>query len=492
MPNNTETDKTKEDESATETKEEDRTESKAETIKYVYGNGLISQTDTNGCRYYHYNHLGSTMQLTDKDGNVTDRYTYGTYGELLSGDTEHTRFLYNGRYGVTTDENGLYYMRTRYYNTDIRRFINQDIITGSIGNSRSLNRYAYVQGNPVSYTDPFGLSPLNAMADTVGHAVLDLIGSIPVFGAPANILNCYWYYKEKNYEMAVMSGIAILPGVGQFIGAGLKAFKYTRAAQYIITTTKFAGSMANCMIAVGTCIDTGKRIYHDIRNGKFGLNVNTVANIATIGISAFAAAVSGKEMAGAGVELTNMVAEDTTALAGKVKEAVGNLGSKIKNSLGTFGREIEVYASEPQNSINYKKILNVGAGTRSIPCAINIDINPTIEGVIFGDVNDLSQFADGSFDHVIALNPYNYNLLDSDVPRILKDEGIMSVAGNYSNKYFKKIYNASPENLRQAGFEIVSKGEAAGVFIKYGGKVTGGDREIKGRSLQIILRKVGG
>ena len=155
-----------------------------------------------------------------------------------------------------------------------------------------------------------GLSPLNAMADTVGHAVLDLIGSIPVFGAPANILNCYWYYKEKNYEMAVMSGIAILPGVGQFIGAGLKAFKYTRAAQYIITTTKFAGSMANCMIAVGTCIDTGKRIYHDIRNGKFGLNVNTVANIATIGISAFAAAVSGKEMAGTGVELTNMVAED--------------------------------------------------------------------------------------------------------------------------------------------------------------------------------------
>ena len=216
-------------------------------------------------------------------------------------------------------------MRARYYNTDIRRFINQDIITGSIGNSQSLNRYAYVQGNPVSYTDPFGLSPLNAMADAVGHAVLDLIGSIPVFGAPANILNCYWYCKEGNREMAVMSGIAILPGVGQFIGAGAKALKLTRTSQYIITATKFAGSMANCMIAVGTCIETGKRIYHDIRNGKFGLNVNTIANIATIGLSVFAAAVSGKEMAGAGVELANMVAEDLHEFGVKVDTLLSRL-----------------------------------------------------------------------------------------------------------------------------------------------------------------------
>ena len=65
---------------------------------------------------------------------------------------------YSGRLSYMKDENGIYYMRARYYNTDIRRFINQDIITGSIGNSQSLNRYAYVQGNPVSYTDPFGLS----------------------------------------------------------------------------------------------------------------------------------------------------------------------------------------------------------------------------------------------------------------------------------------------------------------------------------------------
>ena len=112
--------------------------------------------------------------------------------------------------------------------------------------------------------------------------------------------------------------------------------------------------------------------------------------------------------------------------------------------------------------------------------------------MLFGDANDLNQFASGQFDHVIALNPYKYNLLESDVPRVLKDGGIMSVTGNYSNKYFKKIYNLSPETLRQAGFEIVSKGDAGSAFIKYGGKVTGGVRQTQGKPLQIILRKVGG
>lgn len=67
----------------------------------------------------------------------------------------------------------------------------------------------------------------------------------------------------------------------------------------------------------------------------------------------------------------------------------------------------------------------------------------------------------------------------------------MSVTGNYSNKYFKSIYNASPEVLSEAGFEVVFKGNAGSVFLKYGGKVTGGVRQTQGTPLQIILKKVG-
>ena len=48
-------------------------------------------------------------------------------------------------------------MRGRYYSPELRRFINADIIPGEISDSTSLNRYAYVNGNPVSNIDPFGL-----------------------------------------------------------------------------------------------------------------------------------------------------------------------------------------------------------------------------------------------------------------------------------------------------------------------------------------------
>ncbi|KIV57301.1 RHS repeat-associated core domain-containing protein, partial [Aneurinibacillus migulanus] len=102
---------------------------------------------------------GSTVALTDENGQVTDTYTYGHYGEALEhqGETEQP-FQYNGRDGVMTDPNGLYYMRARYYNPEIKRFVNRDVVAGTIGDAQTLNRYAYVNGNPISYVDPFGLS----------------------------------------------------------------------------------------------------------------------------------------------------------------------------------------------------------------------------------------------------------------------------------------------------------------------------------------------
>ncbi|MDP4095829.1 pre-toxin TG domain-containing protein [Paenibacillus sp. P96] len=108
---------------------------------------------------YHYDRRGSTVALTDAAGEVTDTYEYGAYGELFSHEGNSTQpFLYNGRDGVMTDANGLYHMRARYYNPEIKRFINRDVVTGTVTDTPTLNRYAYVNGNPISYVDPFGLS----------------------------------------------------------------------------------------------------------------------------------------------------------------------------------------------------------------------------------------------------------------------------------------------------------------------------------------------
>ena len=61
-----------------------------------------------------------------------------------------TPFLFNGRFGVMSDPNGLYFMRARFYSPDIKRFVNQDVLLGEVGEGQSLNRYAFVTGRPVT------------------------------------------------------------------------------------------------------------------------------------------------------------------------------------------------------------------------------------------------------------------------------------------------------------------------------------------------------
>lgn len=87
-------------------------------------------------------------------------------------------FGYNGRDGVVTDTNGLCYMRARYYSPDMRRFINADIIAGKISNAVTLNRYAYANGNPVSFIDPFGLWSLKGAWNSFTNWVSDTANNV--------------------------------------------------------------------------------------------------------------------------------------------------------------------------------------------------------------------------------------------------------------------------------------------------------------------------
>lgn len=52
--------------------------------------------------------------MTDQSGATTDTFQYAPYGELVN----------RGEEGMMTDENGLCCMGARYYNPDIKRFIN--------------------------------------------------------------------------------------------------------------------------------------------------------------------------------------------------------------------------------------------------------------------------------------------------------------------------------------------------------------------------------
>jgi RHS repeat-associated protein len=109
--------------------------------------------------YLHTDHLGSTSTTTCGNsacgtlGAVLARQSYYAYG----GVRQTTGVLPTdiGYTGQRLDGTGLMYYGARYYSSLLGRFVNADTVVPG-GGPQGLNRYGYVLGNPLKYTDPTG------------------------------------------------------------------------------------------------------------------------------------------------------------------------------------------------------------------------------------------------------------------------------------------------------------------------------------------------
>lgn len=125
---------------------------------YVYGYGLLAQINAaDVARYYHFDTTGHTMALTDSASSVTDRYAYTPYGGTTTTGTTVNPFRFVGQFGVTDENNGLHFMRARYYSAEASRFISLDALEGGMEEPLSLDRYTYVRSSPIGGVDPSGL-----------------------------------------------------------------------------------------------------------------------------------------------------------------------------------------------------------------------------------------------------------------------------------------------------------------------------------------------
>ena len=322
------------------TSEEKYKEEVSNTIICYYGNGLLYEDNEKGTYYHHYNNIGSTIFLTNSSGKIVEEYSYGTYGELLSGDTSKTKYLYNGQYGIQTEINGLLYMRTRYYNPEVKRFINQDTVLGSITNSQSLNRYAYVQGNPISLVDPFGMSPENGK-NAIGHTLLDFMGLIPGIGFVFDAANSAWYVAEDNYTMAALAAFAAIPGLGDAVSAGMLATKGAKAAELckIIKKLGYASKVAE---NVGELAINGVTAYVDYAIKEKEFSIDTVASLLAAGLNGFGIYASIKRYNSVSVEVGKVTdgVEGGNKVADKVSESSST--TKVTSNLGN---EIDITPS---------------------------------------------------------------------------------------------------------------------------------------------------
>ena len=205
---------------------------------YIYVAGLpIEQIAPDGTiLYYLHNRQGSTVALTDQQGNIIASYSYSPYGTLtcdtatsnqpasscigssgipptpptppgatqsstmcLSRAIEANHFLYDGQYLDTIS--GLYYLRARWYDPATAQFTSVDALVAITGQP-----YSYASGNPVNGADNTGAA---STYSCVG--VSDLVSmniSTTIAGCQPGGFNGVWVYTPLISYIQSHSGSA--------------------------------------------------------------------------------------------------------------------------------------------------------------------------------------------------------------------------------------------------------------------------------------------
>jgi RHS repeat-associated protein len=125
------------------------------TTQNLFGQGLdVNLARFSGSQdlYYIQDGANSVAVIVDAAQSVQNLYDYDAWGNVLNKvENVQNRYGFAGR--ELDEESGLYDLRARQYNPTNGRFAQEDPLDAHTG--RSL--YTYVENNPISFGDPFGM-----------------------------------------------------------------------------------------------------------------------------------------------------------------------------------------------------------------------------------------------------------------------------------------------------------------------------------------------
>ena len=151
-------------------------------IGFEYSNGTDESV-----YYYQRNLLGDVIAIYDTTGTKVVEYSYDAWGNCTIKDTTTNYILAHAnpiRYrGYYYDEGTkLYYLNSRYYSPEWRRFISPDDTYYLDPESvNGLNLYCYCNNDPVNFVDPSGHLAISAI----------LISMAIGFGIGAAVSGCF-------------------------------------------------------------------------------------------------------------------------------------------------------------------------------------------------------------------------------------------------------------------------------------------------------------
>jgi len=128
----------------------------SQNTHYIHGlRGIQSQHDGAGWSDAISDGLGSVRGWLNSSQAFTDTNYFDPYG------VPDASVVGYGFTGEMTDDNGLVYLRARYYDPNVGNFVSLDPFEGKTCTPNSLNGYDWVSGNVANWTDPSGMCWMN-------------------------------------------------------------------------------------------------------------------------------------------------------------------------------------------------------------------------------------------------------------------------------------------------------------------------------------------
>ena len=219
---------------------------------YLYdGSGQLMAIRYKGADYYYIRDgLMCITGLVDANGGAVVNYRYDSWGKLISitgsmADTlgKDNPYRYKGYY--YDDETGMYYLKSRYYQPEICRFISaddEDVLIDTHANLSNKNLYLYCDNNPIIKVDEEG-----QIATWLVSAAL---------GAAVNVVASFIIARAMGQEFGVkdVAVAAVLGAVGGICGGYRDWRKYIGAAAngiYVGTVAYRSGANLGASLVSG-------------------------------------------------------------------------------------------------------------------------------------------------------------------------------------------------------------------------------------------------
>ena len=185
----------------------------------------------NGVQYFYItNQMNDVLAITDTSGTIVGNYEYDAWGTVTLADTEIAQqnpLRYRGYY--YDNETGYYYLQSRYYDSEICRFINSDIAEISQMSKDipvGTNLFAYCNNDPVNNRDLDGHIAANVISGIVGGLISALVEIVT-----QAIIHYFKYHSMNRFRISTRNLIiSAIQGVASGV---LLSTKYKRIVQAV-------------------------------------------------------------------------------------------------------------------------------------------------------------------------------------------------------------------------------------------------------------------